>query len=249
MGIKISKKLLVPIFFLSIIIIAELVFANVNITYGLIIHLLTIFLALFSPFILKSKEADLAQAFILVSLLRLINVGMPLEGISIYYQFLVIYSLLMLSIAVYLYSKGIGLYDLGIRSKSFKVFLMFGILIGILFGFTEYTILGVTKVFPSFFLASLSVFFILGLVEELIFRGVMISSLKMVDPFSAILLSSIAFGVMHSVWLEPLEYFFTFYAGLVLALIYYKTESLTIPVVTHIVINFILFQAIPFKIL
>lgn len=249
LGIKSYKRLRVPLFFLALIMAAELIFAYVDATQGLAFHILIALIALMSPFYLDKEGADIAHAFILVSLLRLINVGIPLEGISIYYQFLIIYSLLLLSITVYFFKQGIRLFDLGIRSGGVKMGVALGVSLGILLGFTEYSVLGVSKVFPTFFFASLSVFFILGLVEELIFRAVLINSMSSIDPFFALLLSSVAFGVMHSVWIKPLEYFFTFYAGLILAVIYYKTKSLVAPVVAHTVINFVLFQMIPFRIL
>lgn len=239
----------VSLFFLSFLVVAELVFANFDVTFGLVLHVVIMLLAVLSPFYLSKKSVGVAQAFLLVSLLRLVNVGLPLEGISVYYQFLIIYSLLLLSLAVYLYRLDFRLFDLGIRSGGFVGFVFFGVLLGVLLGFTEYTVLGVTRVFPTFFLASLSVFFILGLVEELIFRGVLLKSMIHVDPFFAILFSSVAFAVMHSVWVEPLEYVFTFYAGFVLAVVYYKTDSLIWPITTHVVINFLLFQVIPFRLL
>jgi hypothetical protein len=95
--------------------------------------------------------------------------------------------------------------------------------------------------------ASFFALFLLGLTEELIFRGILQRSIEKVDPFFAIVLSALAFGAMHSVWVKPLEYVFTTYVGIILAVIYYRTRSLAIPVATHTVINFVLFQIIPYK--
>jgi membrane protease YdiL (CAAX protease family) len=51
---------------------------------------------------------------------------------------------------------------------------------------------------------------------------------------------------MHSIWLDATEYLFTFYVGLVLGVIYLKTRSLICPIAVHTVVNFTLFQMIPF---
>jgi len=240
-----KKKLAVPLLFVLAMIFAEIVATYMDASRGALLHVFILLAALFSPFFLK-EDAKLAQAFIPASLLRIVNLGLPLHGIYIYYQLLLIYSLLFISAMLFIFTKNISLNEIGIKRISLKEMLI-GIVLGVLFGFTEFSVLGMVKIMPKFLLASLGVFLILGTTEEIIFRGVLQKILEEVDVLASIVLSSIAFGAMHIIWRSPLEFFFVSYVGLVLAVSRYKTNSLGIPIVAHTIINFTLFQLIPFK--
>ncbi len=241
-----SKRMIAPFSFFLFIASAEMVFTYINPNRGALIHLGVITAALFSSTYLRQEDAKIIHAFILVSLLRIVNVALPLQGISIFYQYLLIYSLLLVSAVFYMYSHGLRLSDVGIK-KTHLLWVVVGVVLGVVYGYSEYIVIGVAPVFPRFIIASFFVFLLLGIVEELIFRGVLQSSLAGINPLFAILLSSLVFATMHSIWIEPFEYVFTFYVGVVLAFVYHKTGSLAMPVATHIVINIVLFQVIPFK--
>jgi membrane protease YdiL (CAAX protease family) len=241
-----SRRMAAPLLFFLAIAIAESVFAYFSANLGVIIHIGVVVAAIVSSVYLGSEDSRIVHAFILVSLLRIVNVALPLQGIYIYYQFLVIYSLLLVSAVFYMHAHGLGLVDVGLNRLRGS-WLLAGSGLGVLYGFSEYSVIGLSNVIPRFLLASFFVFFLLGTVEEIIFRGILQTSLKEIDPLFAILLSAVVFGTMHSIWVKPFEYVFTFYVGAVLALIYHKTGSLSMPIATHTVINFVLFQVIPFK--
>ncbi|ANF49438.1 CAAX protease [Chryseobacterium glaciei] len=68
--------------------------------------------------------------------------------------------------------------------------------------------------------------------EEIIFRGIIQKGLmnKGVEPWKAILFSSIIFGVVHA---NPWQFVGAILLGCVLGLVYYKTKSLLLPMLLH----------------
>lgn len=239
------RSILIATFLIIFLFLAEYAVSFVDVYKGIIMHSLLLLFAFFSPFYLR-KNAEVLQAFIPVSLLRIINLALPLYGIYIYYQLLLIYSLTFISTISFMLIKRISLRDVGIGGIGFRDMLL-GIILGILFGFTEFRVIGRVEILPEFIVSSIGIFFILGMTEELIFRGLLLNALEETGIMPAIFLSSLAFAVMHIIWRSFLEPFFVFYIGFVLAVLRYKKNSLTIPVLIHTVINFILFQVIPFR--
>lgn len=76
--------------------------------------------------------------------------------------------------------------------------------------------------------------------EEIIFRGVILKEfLLKYEPKMAILFSAIIFSVIHMV---PLQMIATFFVGIVLGYIYYKTKSLWLVSIIHIVNNAVAFS-------
>jgi len=75
--------------------------------------------------------------------------------------------------------------------------------------------------------------------EEIIFRGVILKEfLKSYNAQKAIFYSAIIFGVIHMI---PLQVIGAFFAGLVLGYVYFKTKSLWLPVIMHVLHNLIAF--------
>lgn len=68
--------------------------------------------------------------------------------------------------------------------------------------------------------------------EEIIFRGIIQKGLmnKGIEPWKAILFSSIIFGIVHA---NPWQFVGAVLLGCVLGLVYYKTKSLLLPMLLH----------------
>lgn len=82
------------------------------------------------------------------------------------------------------------------------------------------------------------------LLEELIFRGVILDGLlKKYTPEKSILVSSFLFGIVH---LNPWQFIAAFVLGIFAGWVYYKTRNLFLPVLLHAVNNLIAFLAIYF---
>ena len=110
----------------------------------------------------------------------------------------------------------------------------------VLLGFEPPAELDITRIFPvgpSGIVGLVIVAVVVGPVaEEIIFRGVLHSSLReRVGPVGAAVVSSAVFGVVHVdiVWMVVP----TFLLGIVLAWLFESTRSLWVPILCHMVFN------------
>ena len=74
------------------------------------------------------------------------------------------------------------------------------------------------------------------IVEELIFRKLIIDRLSVFGDLTAVLISSVAFGLFHG---NLYQFFYAAGLGLVLGYIYTKTGNLLYPILMHMILNFI----------
>src|SRR5687768_8909076 len=82
------------------------------------------------------------------------------------------------------------------------------------------------------------------ILEELIFRGIILNGLlKKYSPARSIILSSILFGVVH---LNPWQFIAAFVIGIFSGWIYYKTRKLTLSILIHAVNNLVAFISMSF---
>jgi membrane protease YdiL (CAAX protease family) len=72
--------------------------------------------------------------------------------------------------------------------------------------------------------------------EELLFRGLIVSNIKPYNKTAAVVVSALAFGLMHQ---NPRQLFFATAAGLILGVVYLATESIWCCIAIHFVNNFI----------
>ena len=71
--------------------------------------------------------------------------------------------------------------------------------------------------------------------EEILFRGIILRALlKKYNPYLAILLSAIGFGIFH---MNPWQFLYATVLGLYLGYMYWKTRSLFYPIVIHTLLN------------
>ena len=123
---------------------------------------------------------------------------------------------------------------------------------GVVLGVVEYFIITPVAAAPSFEITNLlrdlvyMVAFV-GLAEEVLFRGLI--QWDMMNLFGwkwGLIGASLMFGVMHLTWRSIPELGFTMLAGLMFGYLYYKTRSLTAPIVAHGIANAILVGIMPY---
>ena len=86
-----------------------------------------------------------------------------------------------------------------------------------------------------------------GFGEELLFRGlIQVDLMKVFGSVWGLVLASAMFAVMHLTWRSIPELFFVFAAGLVLGYFYWKTRSLTLPIIIHAANNVMLVAVLPY---
>lgn len=76
--------------------------------------------------------------------------------------------------------------------------------------------------------------------EELFFQGLIQKGvLKFLNPWVSMIITAIFFGVMHAMSFS-LIFFVHWISGMVLAYVYYKTDDIKVPIITHGTFNLIL---------
>ena len=73
-----------------------------------------------------------------------------------------------------------------------------------------------------------------GIVEEIMFRGIILTNLAPYGKGMAVVASGLLFGLMH---MNPSQFFYTTVLGIILGYIYLKTRSIWICIIIHFVNN------------
>ncbi len=96
----------------------------------------------------------------------------------------------------------------------------------------------------SGFFTFLSVVIVAPVIEEIIFRGIILDGLlKRYSPQKSIIISSLLFGIVH---LNPWQFAGAFLIGIFIGWVYYKTGKLTLAILIHFVNNLIGFIPVYF---
>ncbi len=78
--------------------------------------------------------------------------------------------------------------------------------------------------------------------EELFFRGMLLRRFTLKwSPQKSIIISSLLFGIIHIIHINPLNMLFAFGLGCVLGYAYLKTKSIIVPILLHSFNNFLVF--------
>ena len=83
------------------------------------------------------------------------------------------------------------------------------------------------------------------ILEETLFRGVILKALlKKYQPWKAILISALAFGIFH---MNPWQFLYATVIGMFLGYMYWKTKSLFYPILIHFILNSTAFIAAQYQ--
>jgi membrane protease YdiL (CAAX protease family) len=122
---------------------------------------------------------------------------------------------------------------------------------GLIFGIREYMTIRPSSLIPDLSFENLlkltliMVFFV-GLTEELIFRSLLQTRLEEVIGIKeTLILTSILFGAMHSVYGNFYECLCLYFEGIIIGYIFYKTRSLPLVTLLHGLTNVFLFSVFP----
>lgn len=155
--------------------------------------------------------------------------------------------LIMFLLIVYLYKDKIYTYDLNkIKSKQVWLLIYKSILAGLILqglgNFTNQYIFHIpapdTKFAYVLTASSVTAVVLSAVVEEVIFRGIIFKSLSnKIDPFYAAMISSFLFAICHYNQAAWSGYFLV---GLVWCYFYRKSNNVAVPVVSHMIINYLM---------
>jgi membrane protease YdiL (CAAX protease family)/predicted negative regulator of RcsB-dependent stress response len=196
------------------------------------------------------KLSYLLQALILLPLLRIMGLIIPVTEIQPLYWLVIISIPLAVAILILMKNLQINRKDVGITTGKPFYQLLIG-LSGISLGMVEYLILqpgaivsGLTT--ANIILASSVIMLSTGLIEELIFRGIIQKTAESIlGNWGGIIFASIlftSFNIMNS----PLNLIFTFLVSLFYGYIYQKTGSILGVSISHGLCNMLVYLYLPF---
>ena len=241
----------VVIGYLILLIAAEQLVAENLPQLGLPLHGLILLALLFqSSLINKTHQRRFLLTLSLAPLIRLISLLMPLKLIPTIYWYVVV--ALPLFVTVFLISRigGITRQMNGLVFSAFPLQVLVS-LSGLVLGYVEYVILRPAPLISTFrweliWLPALILLVFTGLLEELIFRGLMQSTALPYLGRYAILYVSVIFAVLHLGYRSILDFFFVFFVALFFGYIVKRSGSILGVTVAHGLINIMLFLIFPF---
>lgn len=232
--------------------LAELLIFSGKIATAICIHIgILVVLSLSNILIKDSKVHDIYMPLMLFPLLRLISFSVPIFFKTTLYTFVLIYSSLAIPIVAIIILQRNSLEEIGITTKNFLFYMVLSVPLAFLIGLGEYLCIRTGYLIPNlnfvniFKLTFVMIFFV-GLVEELIFRSILQTRLeRALNLQDALIITSLMFGIMHSVYGNFYEILYTCFVGFVIGLLYYKTKSLPFVAVLHGFANVFLFGILP----
>ncbi len=232
---------------------AELLIFGGRLNEAAIVYTLLLLAFSFSTAVAKDQEIrKINQAFLLLPVFRLVNLSIPIFLKVNLYSFVFIYASLAMSAIIAITHQNIVLETKKNLLRRIWFYLPLSILAALVFAEAEYMLIGARPLIPEISQVNLLeliviMVFVVGLVEELIFRVILQTRLEeFIGPAAGILFASLLFGVMHSGYGTPYEMGFTFLAGCFLGYCFYKTRSLPLVILINGLTNVFLFGVIPY---
>lgn len=259
----------------TVLVVAEILLVYSNLTgdvlfsyAGLLVDLVLVFALpiVASRVVPKDRAmASLLGALVLAPLLRVVSLATPFDPSSpILWLALVSVALLLASAAI-MHAQRLHPRDvfLGIGRRRFIPFNVGLAVVGFLLGSLEFQILHpapcAARPCPNpilwsgdpgsepFLTAVIVVFVATGVVEELIFRGILLrTGIRVLGRRAALLYVTLVFTALHVGFLSAAELLFVFFLGLLFGVIVLITESLWGAAVAHATANIALYLILPF---
>jgi membrane protease YdiL (CAAX protease family) len=234
--------------------LTEYIFAYRDVRIGIVLALFT---ALGIYLVISVKEMsvqviDSAECLALVPIYILFTSSLPWFFIHQAYLLPCVYAAIIGICFFYIHEKKLSFAELGFKNDKILQYVLIGVIVGVPFGTIEYFILTPAPAYPTFEFVHLLrdliyMLFFVALGEELLFRALIQRNLSHAFGTTIGLVSaSFMFAVMHLTWRSVPELFFVFFGGMVLGYLYYKTESLTAPIIVHAVGNTMLVGVLPY---
>lgn len=234
------------------IIVAELLIFAGRVQLATWLHILVLVSLTLASIPVNDKDLQyILRAYILLSLLRILNLSMPVFFETTLYSYVFVYAPLLLPIYVLAKDQRLDLQYLGISRNIRNYEVPLALIVALLIAAGEFLIIKPGYLIPdlSFFSIlkiSIVMIFFVGFLEELIFRSILQRKLEeLIGLDRGLILASILFGIMHSGYGTVYEIMFTMVAGFIMGYMYQKTRSLFFVTLTHGFVNIFLFGIFP----
>lgn len=196
---------------------------------------------------------EILGGLVLISIFRLVNLATPVITTSTLLWLPAIYGPFLPGLLWYVRSN--RTYSVRWIGRPLKFVLYIPIVVGltVILAPIEYFILQPESLIPlwvprNVLVLSVIMVFFVSLVEEIIFRGILQGALvNRYGVMSGILVMSLLFGVSHAGFASTNEIGFAIAVGIIFGTIYHVTDSLFLPVLSHGLLNVLVFGLFPLQ--
>lgn len=246
---------------LAVLILAEFLFFSASgdadaagITNVVLVHALNIAICILIPIVFK-LDNSIYQAYALISVLRVLSIGMPNFG-GITLDWIILVYLAMMPVIWFAlmderfsFTMEPGEFPFRKLGREASIYLRslsgslsqiaMGAVGGIILGLIGYLAIGLPETVPGLGVgelikAALILTLVVALVEELLFRRMLLKRVtRRFGTTMAVLVTALAFAIMHSGYVSLPTMAFMFLAGLIFGSVYAMTGRLAIVVPMH----------------
>ncbi len=245
-----SRRFTLPLAYLAAITAAELITALADPLLGVILHVLILAaLILHAAAVPDRPLHKLLVALSLAPLIRILSLSFPLQDVDLVYWYAIIAAPLFVAILFVAGTIGLKREQLGLTIRAWRLQALVASS-GLAFGIVEYIILRPEPLmgelsWESFLIPAVILLVGTGLVEELLFRGVLQSAAVAALGKGALIYVATVFAVLHVGYLSPLDVAFVFCIGLFYGWVVVKTRSIVGVALSHGLANIVLFLWVP----
>jgi uncharacterized protein len=216
--------------------------------HGLLLTVIILHAGLFS----HGARQKLLMTLSLGPLIRLMSLTLPLQGFPLIYWYALIGAPLFLAAFLVYRFVRTGPANLRLNARSFPLQILVGIS-GLGLGYLEYRILHPAPLISSLswehvWLPALILFFFTGMLEEVIFRGLIQRNATASLGRYGMLYSALWFAVLHLGYRSFLDVLFVFVVAIFFGWVVSRTGSLFGVTMSHGLTNISLYLVIPFLI-
>lgn len=239
------------LFYLIFLLGSELFTAYNYFEIGILAHVLLIVGLIINSSLTKSTSfSNLLRAMIILPLVRIIGISIPALQIQPIFWYALVS--IPLFVAAFILIKNQNLSRKSVGLITGKLPLQFVVaLSGIVFGLIEYQILKPGPIISSpsliiLLLASIILLISTGLVEEIIYRGIIQKNAENVlGKFWGLLYASVLFTILYIGWQSSVELIFVFFVAIFYGYIFQRTRSIFGISLSHGITNILLLLIIP----
>ncbi len=238
-----------------LLIAAEIITAYYDPKIGILMHGILMFILFGHAAFMRPSDKDFSHLLMAVGiapLIRVVSLSTPLSSFSYIYWFLVLSVPLFAGILILRAIQGLNEEDLGLTFDIRKLHWELGIILaGFPLGILEYFILKPEPIlddptFQSLIAPVLIMIICTGLIEEMIFRGlIQHNAIKVYGIWFGIILTSVLFGFLHTGNLSPFSVVFASIVGFIYSLVKIRTGSIVGISLSHGALNCTLFLGAP----
>jgi hypothetical protein len=246
-----SAWALTALAYMAGIAMAELITTFVDPRLGLAAHgVLLLVLFLHAASVDSKVERAFLVSLCFAPLIRILSLSLPLAQIPILYWYLITSVPLFAALLVAVPVLGFSWPKLGLNLRRWPLQLAIG-LTGLLFGAMEYLILQPDPLAPAlrlsqFWWPALILLLCTGLLEEMIFRGLLQRTAADALQWAGMVYVAFLFAVLHIGYASLTDFFFVLLVGLFFGWVVQHTRSLLGVTLSHGLTNITLFLVMPF---